>query len=588
MKSTSHLKSTVTPSARGAMRCSPLGRIFLFVAHLLACVALAPVAQACATPRDARATYVASYSFTANWSSLTGATSYYLDVSTSSSFDTYVPGYQNLNVGNVTHRSVTGLNPSSVYYFRVRAHRGTQICLPSNTVPVTTLSPTGRPVAITDPATYIASDSATLNGTVDPHGLTTTVYFQYGPTISYGLTTAIQSKAGNNYQNVSATISGLTASTTYHFRIVATNSAGTRYGVDQTFTTLSAPGPPVVITSPATNVTSSSATLNGSVDPHGLTTNVHFQYGTTTSYGLTTAIQSKTGGTYQNVVATIGGLTASTTYHFRIVATNSAGTRYGADQTFTTLSPPVVPFDFNGDGKTDYVLQNVSTRQTALWYLNNNTFLGGASGPTIPASWSLVDVADFNGEGKPDYALFNPTTRQTAIWYMNNNALIGGAYGPTLPSGWSLVATGDFNNDSKPDYVLYNASTRQTALWYMDNNVVAGGVFGPTLPAGWSLVGVADLNGDGKTDYLLFNASTRQSAIWYLSGVTFAGGRFGPTIASGYQLIGTADFDGDGKPDYLLYNASTRQTALWYMHNNVFAGGVFGPTPPAGWSLAAP
>src|SRR5437868_10965266 len=91
-------------------------------------------------------------------------------------------------------------------------------------------------------------------------------------------------------------------------------------------------------------------------DPHGLTTTVYFQYGTSTSYGLTTAIQSKTGDTYQNVVATIGGLTANTTYHFRIVATNSAGTRYGADQTFTTLSatgPPVVPFDFNGDGKTD-------------------------------------------------------------------------------------------------------------------------------------------------------------------------------------------------------------------------------------------
>jgi FG-GAP-like repeat len=584
MKSTSHLKWTITPSARGAMRYPPLGRIFLFVAHLLACVALAPVAQALCPPPVARATYVASDSFTANWANTRFAISYGLDVSTSSSFDTYVPGYQNLNVGNVTHRSVTGLNPSTTYYFRVHKYCANKKSSISDPVLVTTLSPTGRPVAITDPATYIASDSATLNGTVDPHGLTTTVYFQYGPTISYGLTTAIQTKTGDKYQDVAAHISGLAASTTYHFRIIANNSAGTRYGVDQTFTTLSAPGPPVVITSPATNVTSSSATLNGSVDPHGLTTNVHFQYGATTNYGLTTAIQSKTADTPQNVVATIGGLTASITYHFRIVATNSAGTRYGADQTFTTPSP----FDFNGDGKTDYVLQNVSTRQTALWYLNNNTFLGGASGPTIPAGWSLVDVADFNGDGKPDYALFNPTTRQTAIWYMNNNALIGGADGPTLPSGWSLVATGDFNNDSKPDYVLYNASTRHTAIWYLNNNVFASGVVGPTLPAGWSLVGVADFNGDGQTDYLLFNASTRQSAIWYLSGVTFAGGLFGPTIASGYQLIGTADFNGDGKPDYLLYNASTRQTALWYMHNNVFAGGLLGPTPPVGWSLAAP
>jgi hypothetical protein len=191
-------------------------------------------------------------------------------------------------------------------------------------------------VVITNPATYIASHSARLRGTVDPHGLTTTVYFQYGTTISYGLTTAIQSKTGNTYQNVVATIGGLAASTTYHFRIVATNSNGTRYGADTTFTTLTATGPPVVRTNPATNVASFSATLNGSVDPHGLTTTVHFQYGTTTSYGHTTANQTKTGNAYQNVAANISGLSASTTYHFRIVATNSAGTRYGGDRTFTT------------------------------------------------------------------------------------------------------------------------------------------------------------------------------------------------------------------------------------------------------------
>jgi hypothetical protein len=345
MKTTSHLKSTIVPRVRGSISCPPLGHVFLFVAHLLACVALAPVTQACTQHPTAWATYVASYSFAANWSSVTGATSYRLDVSTSSSFSTYVPGYHNLNVGNVTRRSVTGLNPSTAYYFRVRAYRNAQPCPYSQTVQVTTLSPTGPPVVITNPATYIASYSATLNGTVDPHGLPTAVYFQYGTTISYGLTTAIQSKTGDTYQNVVATIGGLTASTTYHFRIVATNSNGTRYGADRTFTTLGPTGPPVVITNPAALVASFSATLSGSADQHGLTTNVDFQYGTTTSYGLTTAIQGKTGNAYQNVAANISGLAASTTYHFRIVATNSAGTRYGADRTFTTLSatgPPVV------------------------------------------------------------------------------------------------------------------------------------------------------------------------------------------------------------------------------------------------------
>jgi tetratricopeptide (TPR) repeat protein len=207
-------------------------------------------------------------------------------------------------------------------------------------------------VVITNQATYIASYSAKLNGSVDPHGLTTTVYFQYGTTIRYGLTTAIQSRTGNTYQNVAASIGGLAASTTYHFRIVATNSAGRRYGADRTFTTLSATGPPVVITIPATNVTSSSAILNGSVDPHGLTTNVHFQYGTTTSYGHTTANQIKTGNVYQNVAANISGLNASTTYHFKIVATNSAGTRYGADQSFTTTTSRTT---YGGDSALDVI-----------------------------------------------------------------------------------------------------------------------------------------------------------------------------------------------------------------------------------------
>ena len=339
MKQLVHLKSTITPSGRGAMRCPPLGRAFLFVAHLLACVALAPVTQANCVPPDAWTTHVASYSFIANWFSVRFATFYSLDVSTSSSFSTYVPGYQNLNVGNVTRRSVTGLNPSTTYYYRVRAHCPSINKISDNSTPVqvTTLSPTGPPVVITNRATYVGSYSARLKGTVHPRGLPTTVYFQYGTTTSYGLTTAIQTKTGNTYQNVVATIGGLTASTTYHFRIVATNSDGTRYGADMTFTTLSATGLPVGITTPATNVTNSSATLNGSVDPHGFTTNIHFQYGTTTSYGHTTANQTKTGNAYQNVAANISGLSASTTYHFRIVATNSAGTRYGADRTFEAV-----------------------------------------------------------------------------------------------------------------------------------------------------------------------------------------------------------------------------------------------------------
>jgi VCBS repeat protein len=244
--------------------------------------------------------------------------------------------------------------------------------------------------------------------------------------------------------------------------------------------------------------------------------------------------------------------------------------------------------DFNHDGKPDYVLYNGGTRQTAVWHMNNNIFLGGVFAPTLPPGWNVIDVADFNGDGDLDYALFNPSTHRTAIWYLSGATFIGGAFGPTLPGGWTLVATADFNFDCHPDYVLYNASTRQIAIWYMKNNVFAGGAFGPTLPAGWSLAGVADFNRDGTTDYLLFNASTHRTAIWYLSGVTLVGGAFGPTLPSAWALVGVGDFNGDGRPDYVLYNASTRQTAIWYMNNTVFAGGAFGPTLPGAWSLVGP
>src|SRR5262249_20394710 len=64
-------------------------------------------------------------------------------------------------------------------------------------------------------------------------------------------------------------------------------------------------------------------------------------------------------------------------------------------------------------------------------------------------------AADFNEDGKPDFVLFNASTRQTAVWYMDNNVRVGGSGGPTLPPGWQLVGVGDFNRDGHPDYLLF-------------------------------------------------------------------------------------------------------------------------------------
>jgi len=210
---------------------------------------------------------------------------------------------------------------------------GTVIVMSATPTPT---PPPGPPLVTTNPAAFIASFSATLKGSLNPNGLSTTFHFQYGTTASYGLTTAPQTQTGDTFRPVSANIISLAANSTYHFRIVASNTAGTTFGSDTTFTTLPMTGFPVVTTNPATNVTASSARLNGTLDPHGLSTTVYFQYGTTTSYGSRTPNHIITGSNYQNVFAGISELTIGTTFHFRIVATNTVGTRYGTDRTFTT------------------------------------------------------------------------------------------------------------------------------------------------------------------------------------------------------------------------------------------------------------
>ena len=266
-----------------------------------------------------------------------------------------------------------------------------------------------------------------------------------------------------------------------------------------------------------------------------------------------------------------------------------AATFNGEQDIYYVRIRPARPLtDFNNDARPDLLLFNARTRQTAIWYMNNNVRIGNASGPTLLGGWTMVSVADFNHDDHPDYLLFNTATRSTWIWYMKNNARIGNAFGPTLLQGWTVAALGDFNLDGYPDYLLFNGNTRETAAWYMRNNVRIGSASGPTLPVGLSVAGVADFNGDTHPDYLLFNASTHRTLIWYMSGLTRIGSRYGPTIPASFELTGVSDFDGNGRPDYLLYNSSTRQTAIWYLNNYQLIGTANGPTILSGWNVVAP
>jgi hypothetical protein len=193
------------------------------------------------------------------------------------------------------------------------------------------------PTVTTQEATDVTPVSVTLNATVNANSLITSITFEYGLTTGYGSTiTAAQSPVSGAVDTaVSAPLTHLTSNTTYHFRAVAVNEGGTTQGADQTFTTTVAP--PVATTN-AANVMIAGATLTGTVNASNASTTVTFEYGETTSYGSTvTAAQSPVDGIQDTAVsAAIFGLTAHKSYHFRVVAVNSGGTTYGADQTFTT------------------------------------------------------------------------------------------------------------------------------------------------------------------------------------------------------------------------------------------------------------
>ena len=153
---------------------------------------------------------------------------------------------------------------------------------------------------------------------------------------------AIGMRAANQYKlldvwaNQTSTTSGdITAAVPAHavvlYRVTPTNTPA-----------------PIVTTGSSSSVSSTSATVSGTVNPQGQPTTYHFDYGTDTNYGSTSPASppypsAGSGTNAQPESANLTGLTAGVTYHYRIEATNASGTSHGADQTFTTTGGPVGP-----------------------------------------------------------------------------------------------------------------------------------------------------------------------------------------------------------------------------------------------------
>jgi hypothetical protein len=231
------------------------------------------------------------------------------------------------------------------------------------------------PGVSTGPVDAVGASSATVTGRVDPNGEATTWIVEYGTSTGYGSKTASKSAGdGTTAVDLSATLTGLAAGTTYHYRFVAANDTGTSHGADGIFTTLALPG---VTTGAAGDVKVSSATLTGSVDPNSRPTTWHFEYGTSTGYGSSTADKSAGSGTSAlGVAAGISGLTAGKVYHYRLVATSDAGTSRGSDRTFTTGGAPSAATAPASDVRTTSAHANGSVTpngQNTTWWFEFGT-----------------------------------------------------------------------------------------------------------------------------------------------------------------------------------------------------------------------
>jgi len=177
------------------------------------------------------------------------------------------------------------------------------------------------------PASPIAETEATLNAKINPNGLETKYFFEYGTTTSYGSKTA-ETSAGSGSSTVEKgqAITGLSKVTEYHYRIVASNSSGTSTSADKTFKTAS---PPSVLTlTPETEASGEGATLRGLVVANGSATTYQFEFGTSSGSYTTTvpvpagSVEASFGGM---VSYKISGLTPLAKYFYRITATNAAG-----------------------------------------------------------------------------------------------------------------------------------------------------------------------------------------------------------------------------------------------------------------------
>ena len=452
-------------------------------------------------------------------------------------------------------------------------------------LPETPLSPDSVdwPPVVTLAASGVQPHSATVAARLNSDKLAADYYFEYGTTTNYGSFSVTNSvPSGRFVTNVSDVLSNLAPATTYHFRADISNSLGMFTGNDLTFTTLS-----TAITLPATDVQVTTATLNGLLTLDGLASSWYFEYGLDTNYGDVTPTRLVPAGT--NTLAAsepVSGLTLRTTYHFRVVLSNSLGVVTGEDQNFTTAGAIEINSglgystaawgDYDRDGHLDILETGASTYlQTLLFQNTGSTFTNVNSG--LPGfDNSCIAWGDYDNDGLLDVAFIGTDTngnQVTQIWrntgtgFTNINAGLPGLY----PGS---IAWGDYDNDGRLDLLISGTTNgavtgRITQIWrntgHGFTNINAGltGVYNGS--AVWG-----DFDNDGRLDILLAGETNVQNGnvyaltceLWRNAGNGFSNVTDSTLSGATGRDISVADYNGDGLLDFVISGITASQSFL--------------------------